>query len=145
MKLQEKIPFTIVSSYSKAWTGGQPDSGSGINVHITIQNLDTEKIELKDFYFRGQKTTLEDNTQQTNGLYIARYIKPATKDIVMHKDPKKEAGNEPPQLKEKLPFVLKNNEGIISYVEAGTLKYYKLENIVEKFPNHYPITPQNKQ
>ncbi|MEM6718325.1 MAG: hypothetical protein AAF611_03320 [Bacteroidota bacterium] len=144
MKLQEKTPFTIASSFSKAWTGGQPGSGSGINVHITIQNLNEQEVKLKDFYFRGKKAVLEDNSMKTNGLYIARFIKPAEKDIVLHSNPKKEAGNEPPQLQEKIPFTLEKDEGILSYEEKGELKYFKLKNIVEKFPNYYPSMKQNK-
>ncbi|MEM6684908.1 MAG: hypothetical protein AAF617_03845 [Bacteroidota bacterium] len=142
MKLEENIPFIIKSAFSQAWTGGQPDSGSGINVHITIQELNKAKIELKYFYFRAQKTILEENTHNNDGLYIARFIKLATKDVILHKDSQKEAANEPPQL--NFPFDLQKNEGVISYLEEGKLTYYKLENIVEKFPNHYPNMPQNK-
>jgi len=143
MKLQEKAPFTIASVFSQAWTGGV--QGGGINVQMTIQNLNKKEIQLKDFYFRGQKTNLEDNTTNNNGLYIAHFIKPVEKEIILHKDQGKEAGNEPPKLQEKLPFTLKNNEGVISYEEAGTLKYFKLENIIEKFPIYYPSVQQNKQ
>ncbi len=145
MKLQEKTPFTIATTFSEAWTGGQPDSGSGINVLITIQNINEKEITLQHFYFRGQKTTFEDNTKRTKGLYIARFIKPAVKEIVMHEDPKKEAGNEPPKLQDKFPFTLEKNEGVISYTENGIIKYFKLKNIEEKLPNYYPSAPQNKQ
>lgn len=144
MKLQEKTPFTIESIFSKAWTGGQPDSGGGINVYINIQNLNESEIELKDFYFRGQKIVLEDNTAQTSGLYIARFIKLAEKDIVVHNDQGKEASNEPPKLQPKFLLDLGKNEGILSYEQSGELKYFKLKNIVEKFPNNYPSIQQNK-
>ncbi|WP_114901998.1 hypothetical protein [Kordia sp. SMS9] len=145
MKLQENTPFTIEAAFSQVWTGGQPDSGSGINVHITIQNPNNKEIELQHFYFRGKKTTLEDNTKRTKGLYIARFIKLAEKEIILHNDPKKEAQNEPPKLQAKFPFTLKDNEGVLSYEENGTLKYVKLKNIEEKLPNYYPSAPQNKQ
>ena len=143
MKLETKIPFIIESAFAQAWTGGQPDSGSGINVHITIQELDKAKIDLKYFYFREQKTILEESANNDR-LYIARFIKLATKDMVLHNDSIKEAGNEPPQLQPDFPFTLGENEGVISYIEDGIVKYHKLENIVEKFPNHYPFAPQNK-
>ncbi|WP_108115333.1 hypothetical protein [Kordia periserrulae] len=145
MKLQEKAPFTIVSAFAQPWTGGQPDSGSGINVQMTIQNLNKKDIQLLDFYFRGNQTKLEDISTNNNGLYIARYLKQAEKEVVLHKDSQKEAQNEPPTLQPTLPFQLKDNEGVISYIENGIIKYYKLENILEKFPNFYPSAPQHKQ
>ncbi|WP_298517085.1 hypothetical protein [uncultured Kordia sp.] len=145
MKLQEKPPFTVLSSFSQPWTSGQEGGGGGLNVHMTIQNLNTKKITLKDFYFRGEKTKLEDNSTNNNGLYVARYLKPVEKEIILHNDHKKEAGNEPPKLQPKFPGELKNNEGIISYEEDGKLKYYKLENIIYRFPIYYPSAPPNKQ
>lgn len=145
MKLQEKAPFTIISVFAQPWTGGQPDSGSGINVQMTIQNLNKKNIQLLDFYFRGKQTKLEDISTNNNGLYIARYLKEAEKEVVLHNNSQKEAQNQPPTLQPTLPFKLKDNEGVISYIENGTIKYYKLKNIVEKFPNFYPSAPQNKQ
>lgn len=145
MKLQEKAPFTVVDSFSQQWTAGQEGGGGGLNVHITIKKLNKKEITLKDFYFRGKKTSLEDNSTNNNGLYVARYLKPVEKEVILHKDHKKEAGNEPPELQPKLSQKLLPNEGIISYEEGGKLKYFKLENITYRFPIYYPSAPQNKQ
>jgi hypothetical protein len=145
--LQEKTPFNIVSAFSQEWTAGQENGGSGMNVHVTIQNINKESIVLNDFYFRGRKTTLEDVSTNNNGLYVAYFINPTKteKEIILHKDHKKEAGNEPPHLQEKIPFTLSTNEGVISYTENGKLNYYKIKNIVNKFPVFYPSAPENKQ
>ena len=104
-----------------------------------------ETVILKDFYFRGMKTSLEDVSTKNNGLYVANFINPTEKEIILHKNHKKEAGNEPPQLTKNFPFKLENNEGVVSYTENGTLKHYKVKNIIEKFPIHYPSAPENKQ
>ena len=145
MKLQEKVPFTVTNSFSQQWTAGQEGGGGGLNVHMTIQKLNKKEITLKDFYFRGKKTSLEDNSKNNNGLYIARFLKPTKQEVILHKDHKKEAGNEPPELQIKIPEKLLPNEGIISYEEDGKLKYYKLKNIFRRFPISYPSVPQNKQ
>lgn len=145
--LQEKSPFNIVAAFAQEWTAGQKDGGSGTNVQITVQNVDSATYEFKDFYFRGSKTTLQDASTKNNGLYVAYFINPIKieKEIILHKDHKKEAGNEPPHLQENFPFILENDEGVISYTENGNLKYYKLKNIVEKFPIYYPSALENKQ
>lgn len=145
VKLQEKTPFTITSAFSQGWTGGHEGSGSGLNVHMTIKNLNKKQITLKDFYFRGKKTAIEDNSNNNNDLYIARFLTLAKKEVILHNDHKKEAGNEPPELQPKFPGELLNNEGIISYEEEGKLKYYKLKNILYRFPISYPSAPPNKQ
>jgi len=142
--LQEKTSFNISSVFAQAWTAGQKDGGSGINVQMTIQNLN-KNIVLKDFYFRGRKTRLEDISTNNNGLYIARYINAGEKEIVLHENQKKEAQNQPPNLKSDVPFILENDEGVLSYTENETLKHYKIKNIAEKFPIQYPSAPENKQ
>ncbi|QHI37416.1 hypothetical protein IMCC3317_27950 [Kordia antarctica] len=147
MTMQEEVPFKTESVFAQVWTAGQENGGSGINVQMTITNLDTETIVLKDFYFRGRKTTLQDASTNNNGLFVAYFINSTKteKEIMLHENHKKEAGNEPPHLEEKFPFTLENNEGVISYTENGTLKYHKVKNIIEKFPIHYPSAPENKQ
>ena len=144
MTLQKSIPFNIVSVFAQPWTAGQKGGGSGINVQMTIQNINQKEITLKDFYFRRKKTAIEDISTNNNGLHVARFINSEEKEVVMHHAHEKEAGNEPPKLYKKNPFMLEKNEGVISYTENGKLKYFKIENIIEKFPNYYPSAPQNK-
>ncbi len=145
MKMQEKVSFTITNPFAQAWTGGQEEAGTGLNVQFTIQNLNKKEIVLKEFFFRGRKTTIEDIATDNNGLYIARFVNTVEKDIVLHKNHKKEAGNEPPKVQQDFPFTLANDEAVISYEENGTLNYYKLKNIVDKFPLYYPSAPPNRQ
>jgi len=114
---------------------------------MTIQDVNKKTIVLKAFFYRGKTVALKDISTNNNGLYVAAFVNliQTKKPTILHEDHKKEAGNEPPQLQEKIPFELKNNEGVISYTENGKLKYYKVESIIEKIPIYYPSAPENKQ
>ncbi|WP_430410814.1 hypothetical protein [Kordia sp.] len=48
-------------------------------------------------------------------------------------------------VQEKIPFVLTNDEAVISYSENGKLNNYKLKGIINKLSIFYPNTPENKQ
>jgi len=144
MKLQEKTPFTIEGVFIQEWTSGKRNDESGFRIQMTIKNLNKKDVQLKDVYFRERKTVVEDHSTNNNGLYIANFVNPATKEIVLHKDTKKEAANEPPKLQEKISFILENDEIVISYSENGKLKYHKIKGII-KFPIYYQTAPGNKQ
>jgi len=63
----------------------------------------------------------------------------------MSNDPNAEFGNEMPEISQKIPFVLKDNECVISYKDGKTTKYFKVDNITEKDLIPYPSAPPNKQ
>ena len=145
MKLQEKTPFTIEGVFIQEWTSAHGKGSSGLSVQMTIKNLNKKTVQLKEFFVAERKTTIEDNSTNNNGLHVAHFTNPETKETILHNDHEKEAGNEPPKLQEKIPFTLANDEAVISYTENGTLNYHKIKGIIYKFPIFYQGTPGNKQ
>jgi hypothetical protein len=65
-------------------------------------------------------------------------------DIIMSREPLAEYGNKPPRLETEIPFDLKENQCVISYKNGEKTQYYKIENIVEKQPEHYPSVQPDK-
>ena len=126
-KLVKESPFKTGEVLSEAWESGK--TKSGVNLFIPIE--ESNEIELDSVYFRGEIVKLEKVQKDNYLVYIGRFKNASVfdKNIVMHSDPKKEAGNSPPQLKNKMPFELKENEAVISFIEDGELKYYKIEDI----------------
>ena len=72
-------------------------------------------------------------------MLTANFKKGSThqKDIVMHADGRKEVGNQPPMLQEKLPFEMAENECVISFMKGKKLKYLKVEDIKQKASKIY--------
>ena len=68
-------------------------------------------------------------------------------DIVMHSDPKKEVGNQPPRLRTEeektFPFELNADEAVLSYLENGKVKYVKISGVKDKPARIYPGRPKN--
>lgn len=126
-KLVNTPPFTTGEVMCENWETGKYESGT--NLFIPIEK--GKEIELDSAYFRGQIVKLERIRKDNYLVYIGRFKNTPLykKDMVLHSDPKKEAGNTVPILKKELPFELKENEAIVSFIEDGKEKYYKIKNV----------------
>ena len=141
-KLQEKAPATFGDVYFQRWNAGIQGGGSGINLFIPVTD---NNVVLDSVYFRGKSAKLETKTTDTS-LYIGRFKTEFNqpKDIVMSSNPLDEYNNPLPIQKEKIPFILKGSECVVSYKDGQTTKYFKIENIIEKEAINYPSAPNNK-
>lgn len=144
-KLQKKAPINYDGVYFQKWVAGIQGGGSGINLFIPTSNELPKSVELDSIYFQG-KVTLLEKIEGEKTLYVGRFITDSNqkRDAIMSSDSKEEYGNQTPMLKEKIPFELKDSECVVSYKEGNETKYFKIENIIEKQPQHYPSAP-NKQ
>lgn len=120
--LQNHAPFEIREAY-------YVESRSDINVYISIKS-NPNNILLDSIYFKGKQAKLEHE----NNLFVGRFKSSIIQkqDIIMSNKPYAEYGNKIPKLPKKLPFELKNNECVVSYKEDKSIKYFKIENVVQK-------------
>ncbi len=144
-KLQKEVPFTMGTCSYQKWVAGVKGGGSGVNVTIPVNNM-PEEMALDSIYFRGMKAPLVKAATKKGTLYIARFKTPlnAKKDMISHADPKKEVGNKPTILPEKIPFELAENEAVISYISKGKKRYYKLTGLKPEAEVAYPSAPVKK-
>ena len=71
-------------------------------------------------------------------------MKPAyTEDIILSSDIAEEHKNKLPVKESKIPFELLPNQCVISFIEHGQTKYYKISNIKEKRLKEVPMAPRN--
>ncbi|NOY47975.1 MAG: hypothetical protein GXO84_07235 [Chlorobi bacterium] len=143
-KLQEKAPIAIGKVYVQKWVAGIEGGGSGLYIFIPVSDV---SITLDSVYFRGKATKLSVKYQNKN-MYVGNFINPSKQkhDIIMSGDSKAEYGNKlPPSSKEQkpIPFELKDDECVISYIDGKKTKYFKVGNIVEKQLIPYPSAPHN--
>ena len=144
-KLEKQISFKIGEVYYQHWVAGIQGGGSGINIFIPIDDLDTN-IQLDSVYFRGKAAKLEFKSNFPT-LFMGRFISLSNnkKEIIMSDNPKDEYTNKLPPKKENIPFELKPNECVISYLQEGKTKFYKIGNVIEKKTEFYPSAPPRKQ
>ncbi|MCX2681192.1 hypothetical protein OOZ15_14665 [Galbibacter sp. EGI 63066] len=142
--LTENPPFELGEVRSEPWTAGAEKEQEGENIFLPVSN--GKEIVLDSLFYKGKVVKLEKIQRDNYLVYIGRFSKADTKydDLIMHADPKEEFGNKPPKLNKKIPFELKEGEAVVSYIEDGKTKYYKVKSMRPATPVHYEKAPTSK-
>ena len=141
-KLQKNAPTQFEDIYCQKWTAGVKGGGSGLNLFISAKD---KSIQLDSVYFRGKATKLEVKSGDLQ-LYIGRFKTEFNqpKDIVISSDSNEEYDNQLPQKTEVIPFELKDNECVVSYIKDDKTLYYKISNVQQREPLSYPSAPNRE-
>lgn len=126
-KFENKPPFLILSSL----VYNNPEK-SETNIYIRYRGYPSENfIEFDSIYFQKKKVKTE--TKTIGGLtYVYGVIKKSIqKNLVLDSNPIKEINNPIPEIK-NIPFSLKENEAVLSYIIHGKTKYYKIKLVIKK-------------
>ena len=132
-----KVKLIDYVSFQK-WVAGQEKGGSGYHIEI-YQAKNGSTLQLEHIYFRGLKG---DIILGKKG-YTSTLKKRKENDIQLSTEPSDEYQNTLPTASE-LPFLINDNECVISYVNNDTVKFIKVLNLKEKPAQYYPSTkPRN--
>lgn len=126
--LQKDAPLVWSHAYSFDWTSGIDIGSSGTDLFLA--NLTpNQHIQIDSVFFKKMKGKLD----KEKGMYSAHLIKrlPISKGHTLTT-----SGH--------FPFKLLNSECVVSYIENGTTKYFKIVDVQEKEGVHYPSGPPNK-
>lgn len=125
---QTNPPFKVEKATYSKWVGGQPGV-HGISIQI---QLNKATVELDSVYFRNNSTKLKLDKSNSNITYVGSMVLPKiNKDLQMNMDSKKEFGNAVPDISQKIPFQLAQNEAIVSYIYNNKTHYYKISEVIE--------------
>jgi hypothetical protein len=135
-QFDKKAPVTITDAFYKNWVGGIPGV-KGILITIKAKAPKTDII-FDSIYFNNKMIKLESQLQKNELILTGNFtVRSKTNHIIMHADPKEEFGNKPPNISNKIPFELQDNEAVISYFIKSKKRYYKLNNIKKEKTNFY--------
>lgn len=116
---------------SENWrTEGSPLSGTNIFIPVTSGS----DILLDSVYYRGRGAKLEKVQRGSYLVYIGRFENRPKTDIIMHADPRKEVGNQPPEFRKAIPFELEEDEAVVSFKEGNAVKYFRIARVKEGAP-----------
>ena len=119
-------PFKVVKATYNNWVGGLPGS-NGITVHIAIDNA---TIKLDTLFFRNHKVVLSQDKGLDKPFYTGSFkLSEKKRALIMSSDPREEYGNEPPNLKQQIPFILKEDQAVISYVYKNKIRHYNIDTL----------------
>ncbi|MFL0352929.1 hypothetical protein [Xanthomarina sp. GH4-25] len=138
LQLQENVSFELGQVTFQRWVAGVQGGGSGIHMLINVVS-NKNNVIFDSVYFRGYQTKIEIGKID----YIANFKTDLNQreDLIMSENGKEEFGNESPIKEANFPFKIADNECVISYLEKGTTKYLKVNNLVEKPKEDYPSAP----
>ena len=98
-------------------------------IRISINN---PKILLDSVYFRNNSSILKLDKSDSNLEYVGSLVLPTkNQNFNLNLDSKKEYGNQAPDISRKIPFELKENEAIVSYLLNKKKFYFKISNVME--------------
>ena len=135
-KIEQEVPFKITEKTYFYWVGGRKGS-TGINIKI-IGNFDADNVEFTNLYFKEKAYKIVPEFKENGFTIIGSYSKLNKKDLILHQDPAKEFGNEPPIIEKKIPYDLQNDEALIVYTIKGKEFYYKVSGVKQLATVYYP-------
>ena len=128
-KAQYKHPFKVLEATYANSVVEQTDL-LVTTLKITINN---KEIRLDSVYFRNHKAPLKHVESTKNSVFTGSFTTSATPhDYILSSDSKEEFGNKPPVTVSKLPFEIKDNEAVVSYVYKDKIRYYKILEVKQE-------------
>ena len=132
--LEENAPFTSNKAYFQEWYAGIKVGGSGVNIYFP--NLDdSESIVIDSVYFQKMKGKLTKGRAR----YSAVLMKPDKHYANIsssYEDTSKKRRKEM-----DFPFLLKEDECVISYFQNGERKFVKIKGLIERRGIYYEDGP----
>jgi hypothetical protein len=109
------------------WYAGIKVGGTGINIFVPISD-EADNVSIENICFRN----LQGRLVKSNGKYMA-----------VLKNPSKNYTFSVIEKPDNYPFTLSINECVISYIENGVTKYYKVNEINEFAGTYYENGPSS--
>lgn len=136
---EAEAPVEMDTAYVEPWTAGEEKQYKGVNLLFPVR-MDGKTV-LDTVYYRYKKAPLLRIQKDNYLVYKATLeLDTAPYDMVMHTDPREEAGNRPPPRKQH-DFDLKDDEAIISYTRKGKIRYFKVSGLQSSPAIHYRERP----
>lgn len=135
-KIEKEQPIQLKEAYFEQWTSGVKGGGSGLNIFLISEGkTENKEVQIEGIYFNNSYTTLK--FYQPNKYQGHIKTKGNDTKLVLGEDGKN-VNTETKQKEEKIPFELKENEAVVSFLKEGKKKYFKI-TMVKKEMQHLPM------
>lgn len=139
-KLDKKAPEIIGQAYLASANAEDVSGGFGYILYIPMRSEENMDILLDSVYFRNQIVKLDRISEDSNIVYMGQFdnFRKSNDDVIMSSNPLDEMANKPPNVPQKIPFRIDDDECLVSYKFKGGTRYFKIENIKERFFSENP-------
>ncbi|WP_299114772.1 hypothetical protein [uncultured Winogradskyella sp.] len=122
---EQQTPFKVKPVFFQEWYAGIKVGGTGINIFIPISDVEQD-IAFDEVFFRNLRGKLTKKEEEYMSV-----LKHPSRHYTFQKAEKPN----------DYPFDLKDNECVISYIENGQTKYYKIIALNEVAGTYYEDGP----
>ena len=125
--LETSVPFNIYEKTYFNWVAAkQGTEGTTIRLAGRTQSLN---ISFSKLFFQNHEYDIVPQFNSEGFLIEGTFSKFRDKEMIMHRDPAAEYGNEVSKIEKKIPFDLQNDEAILLYSVNGLEGYHKIKDI----------------
>lgn len=125
--LETTAPFDIYEKTYFYWDGGNKGTeGTTIRLAGRTQSMN---ISFSKLYFQNHEYSIVPQFNSEGFVIEGTFSKFRKKEMVMHRDPAAEYGNEVLKIEKKIPFDLENDEAVLLYSVNGLEGYHKIKGI----------------
>lgn len=135
VELQKKPSFVLGDIFFQKWVAGVQGGGSGYHLYVPVKE-NKKHVVFDSAFFRGLKAKLDHSKMG----YIASF-----KTDLNQKPDMSMSGNGLDEYGNIFSHKLEKNECVLSYIEKNQVKYYRVENLIEKQAEYYPRLPPNEE
>lgn len=128
-ELKTELPFRLGQVYAQRWIIEENPEEIGYDVIIPIRSLNTRRATLQKLYHRGKAINVKIELRKIGAVAIAEYpmgILDKTNTSIRDSSPN---GNEGTFNESLLPFKISRTQAVLTYLEDGEIKYFKIESV----------------
>jgi|GEM_PF-1333587 len=139
-EVDNKMPFSLGQVYAQRWIIEEHPEEIGYDVIIPIRSLSTSRVSLQKLYHRGEVVDLKIELRKMGAVAVAEYPMKTWQEEnedaeygvqLISERTRDQKGLE-------LPFSITQRQAILTYLEDGRIKYFKIEQIRQNPIRSYP-------
>lgn len=127
--LKTELPFRLGQVYAQRWIVEDNPEEIGYDVIIPIQSLDTRRASLQKLYHRGKGTDIKIKLRKIGAVAVAEYPPGILGESNTIESDKSTPDRESNLDKPLLPYQITGTQAILTYLEEGKIKYFKIADI----------------
>jgi hypothetical protein len=136
-----ELPFSLGQVYSQRWIVEENPEEIGYDVIIPIRILNTRRATLQKLYHRGKSIDVKIELRKIGAVAVAEYpmeILHKTNRAMGHSSENRAENISDRMSFPSLPFQLTEAQAVLTYLEDGEIKYFKIESIRQNPIMSYP-------
>ncbi len=133
-----ELPFRLGQVYAQRWIVEENLEEVGYDVIIPIRSLDTKRATLQKLYHRGKVIDVKIELRKIGAIAVAEYpmgILQETTTAMVEAPPNDGQSIFDDSL---LPFKITDSQAVLTYLEGGEVKYFKIEDVRQNPIMSYP-------